>query len=475
MHVKQESQYTIFIVMSRANENKELTYSEFVRKHETKYRDLSRKQKHDRYDQYVSSFISNNAVGRNPASKRSSGLSQSKRKRVKKSSPDEYTQMKAGIYNDYLHSICNPFSESAAVRMPTALDGFMPSTCVHHKEILRTTGTTRVSGEAMMVSLCPDMTRFYQVNNFISAGSSDSINIFNNYTPMKQSFAVQNKYSSFRAVSYGIRVRYTGPPLNCSGILGATVLPPGLDHTTAGWDFDSLSVLPYTKIGPCVDGIEVVAFPFAGDQPFRRTSWSPNEISTGSLPTDVFGGGTGATSESNPGDASFEATGDLIAWKLNSLVSTGDQGQMLDVMRNSQMPQILVFGYDLATDAAFEVELCMNFEMQLRSDANRPQTGNLQQTNLDFSKSNTNAITQVANEVVSEVGPVSTLSEPGVSSIANSNDQSKVLDTISKVAGVAAPMVEGLTELVSGSTSMGWLGGAAVSALETALPLLGIL
>jgi len=437
--------------------DKKLTYSEFCQKHKTKFsRDhLTKDQKRKRYDDYLNTY--SNSVVRHPDSKRTSPSSLSKRPTNNGLSKSAIRSKQTEAIKSYLKSVFNPFSPNSAVRMPAVADGLTPSNVVHHREFERIGSIAFTLGRGLAVILRPDLSRFSSWNEVTG---NNIVFRHANWYGMKQESALQDKYSSFKVVSMGMRVKYTGPPVDAAGIIGATLIPPG--NSLLPMSFQDLSTLPYTKIGPAIDGIEVVAVPFSDSQPFRRTKMSPNLITGSTTPADCWDSGT----SSNPSNGSNEILFDMVAQYLSTTVNAGNQQQIDDIAQNSCMPWLLVFGYDLAASATFEVEMVANLELQLRSDANVPGRGFYNSSAPVFNQSEISQALSLSKHVVDQVGPVSTPSEPGVSSIINRNTATQVFNTIKDAASVGATVYNALDMAAIASTAAEW----SMPALESAAP-----
>jgi hypothetical protein len=442
--------------------NKKLTYSEFVAKHNSKFskEKLSKTEKARRYDDYLRQ-MPNESVGRNPTTRKSSNRSLSKRKTSSRApSNSAITQHKAQCIQNYLKSLLDPFDRNSAVRLPAVVDGLIPSVVVHHHEHERLPNVAN----KLSIMMRPDLSRYVTYNQFLV---DDVILRTSVWVPCKGEVDLATKYSGFKVVSQGIRVRYTGPPLTCTGILGATVLPPGNDLNNKS--FQDLSTLPYTKIGPAIDGIEVVSLPFSMDQGFRRTNMTPNLIGGQVAPGQTWAGGN----TSNPSTAPSENLYDALALFPPTGLNAGTQQQVFDTAQNDCMPWLLIFGFDLAADATFEVDLVTNYEFQLRTDANVPGAGGLfgVPSAAPLNASEASQATSLAQQVISEVGPVSTKAEPGASSVKTSRStSSKVFNTLSDIASVGSTVYNMIDTAAIAATAVEW-----ASPVLEALPAIAML
>jgi hypothetical protein len=354
----------------------------------------------------------------------------------------------------------DPFDRNSAVRLPAVVDGLIPSVVVHHHEHERLPNVAN----KLSIMMRPDLSRYVTYNQFLV---DDVILRTSVWVPCKGEVDLAVKYSGFKVVSQGIRVRYTGPPLTCTGILGATVLPPGNDLNNKS--FQDLSTLPYTKIGPAIDGIEVVSLPFSMDQGFRRTNMTPNLIGGQVAPGQTWAGGN----TSNPSTAPSENLYDALALFPPTGLNAGTQQQVFDTAQNDCMPWLLIFGFDLAADATFEVDLVTNYEFQLRTDANVPGAGGLfgVPSAAPLNASEASQATSLAQQVISEVGPVSTKAEPGASSVKTSRStSSKVFNTLSDIASVGSTVYNMIDTAAIAATAVEW-----ASPVLEALPAIAML
>lgn len=440
------------------------TYEQF--RNDPKHRNLSKRQVDAAWAQHKSSLATRNVVSRPATSPRTSNHSLSKRKN------HSLTVKQIASYSDHLLldyylSNLNPWKKSSAVRIPDGSGGLTPSVCSQHYETDRIGVVALTSGYGMNIHVRPDIDRFSTINQ---VSGNNCVLRTNAWFAMVGSAAQKERYESFRVVNQAIRVRYDGPISTAQGVIGAMLLPPGFERENMS--FQNLANMPYAKIGPAIDGIEVSTIPFGNTDGWRRTKMTPNPIS--GLTADEWDSGA-----SNPGPQSAEDTRFIFSKFFSaSIITSGIQQQIDDVTQVSDLPELVVFGYDLPVDGAFIYEVVTNFEYQVERRSNIP--GGASQPAAVSPEKLTNLQTQFRDAAGSGHGVVSTKNSPSHPRLIGKNKNSLVNSLYESAKKYGPSLVQGVGSLVFDNIEAASIASAAAewaapTAIEAGLGALALI
>lgn len=430
-----------------------LTYEQFAK--QPRHRGMSKKELDAAWTQHKADSARSQSVSRPSASPRTSTSSLAKKKKTKRNEVNP-SAVEAKTLLDYFMGQMNPFSKKAATRIPDGLGGLTPSTCVQHFEVDRLGTASYNSGTqyAMGIMVRPDINRFSLWND-INAANGHMIIRSSQWTAQVSEAALREKYESFRVVSMGLRVRYDGTPSLAKGVLVGFVIPPGFDYTDM--KFQDMANLPYAKVGPAIDGMEVTSFPFGNTDGWRHTkSISPINGTT------TWDGGS-----SWPGPQSAFLPNLELAQYIPATFGAAQQQEISDVMEVNDIPRIAVYGVDLDASAEFIVEIVCNLELQIERKTNSPaNSSSATETVTISSAENLEHVQKAIQKAVDDHGgPGNTRKQPSFS--ASNQSKSKISKSLtdyltpsnfSTAAGVASTVYDLIDGASIASTAVEWAG-----------------
>lgn len=456
-----------------------LTYDQFIQKHQRKFtrEKLTKNEKRKRYDDYLRTLTSSNITTHIDSAHSGSVRKKKKQGRVKET---DIIASISGVCQNYLFSVMNPFSKKSAVPIPSLVPGITNTKCYQHREYREVAAfNCPAQGDYRFVFLSQG-----DVDRFIgdSSGYIDATgNLYwdgpwyGTDSAMKGGQAVKEVYINHRIVSCGIRCKYIGPPLEASGLIGACLIPPNYQFPSLsyGWNagtfsWDDFTAMKGVKVGPAIDGIEIIGLPAVLDAPFRRTSGVPNSMN-GSISTNLFDLG-----KSNPGPAELETLLDFNAIINAAIWSPTNQVVWNDGIDDPCYPKLFIAGVGLPASAKFEFEVVYNMEAHLRTQTNVFGESALRDTKSStVSSQEITATTGIIKALDETVGPVSVKDEPGMSTVAKTSNFGSILtNALTSLPGVASTVYDLLDAAAIGSTATAISGSILGDVLPMTLALI---